>query len=113
MLGKLKSKVKSPEEQRATTMPMKKKVQFEVKPINRVEQDITTDPRRILEYTSVNYYAVKPEYLLCVFYYTEDYSEIYIRFEQHVNDKPKAFGEFHKIDKEIMWDILRRFGIRI
>lgn len=108
-----KRKEQSPEEQRAKSLPLTKKVQFEDLPINRVEADIDEDIRRILGYVPTNYYAVKSEYLLCVFFYTEDYSEIYMRFERHINDKPQAFGKFRKIDKELMRDILRKFGIGI
>lgn len=113
MFGFFKKTVKSEEEKRAESLPRTKKVQFEAIPIERVEQQLGADIRAILEYTPVNYYATKDSFLLCVFYYNEDYSEIYMRIEYCVNDQTKGKTRLFTLDKELMRDILRKFGQNI
>ena len=112
MFGKKKNK-KSEEQLRAESLPTAKKVQFEALPLNRVEEDLKSDLRGVLNYTPVNYYAAKDKYLLCVLYYNTNYSEIYMNFELVENDKSKGRSGFWKIDKILLRDILRKFGQQI
>lgn len=104
---------KSEEEKRAETLEYTKKVQFDPVPLDRVEAELSDDLRAVLNYTPVNYYATKDSYLLCIFYYNEDYTEIYMRFEYRVNDLPKGKTRLFSLDKELMRDILRKFGQNI
>lgn len=113
MFGLFKKAAKSEEELRAESLPRTKKVQFEAMPIERVEQQLGADIRAILEYAPVNYYATKNSFLLCVFYYTEDYGEVYFRLEYHLNDQQKGKTRVFAADKELMRDVLRRFGQNI
>lgn len=113
MFGLFKKTAKSEEEKRAENLPRTKKVQFNAVPLERVEQQLGNDLRAILDYTPVNYYATKDSYLLCVFYYNEDYSEIYMRLEYCVNDVTKGKTRLFTPDKELMRDILRKFGQNI
>lgn len=110
MFGLFKKAKKSEEETRAENLPLTKKVQFDPKPLDKVEEELNSDPRLILKYNPVNYYATKENYLLCVFYYNEDYSEIYMRLEYRTNDIPKGKTRLFPIDKELMRDIMRKFG---
>ncbi len=113
MFGFLKKTNKSEAEKRAESLPFTKKVQFDPIPLERVEEELVGDLRAVLKYSPVNYYATKNSYLLCVFYYNEDYSEIYMRFESHVDDKMKGKIGFFSIDRELLRDILRKFGQNI
>ena len=113
MFGLFKKAVKSEEEKRAESLPLTKKVQFDPIPLDTVEVQLNNDLRAILEYTPVNYYATKDSYLLCIFYYKEDYSEIYLRLEYRTNDLPKGKTRLYSLDKELMRDILRKFGQNI
>lgn len=113
MFGFFKKTVKSEEEKRAESLPRTKKVQFDPIPIERVEQQLGEDIRAILEFTPVNYYATKDSYLLCVFYFNEDYSEIYLQLEYCVDDQTKSKTRVFALDKELMRDILRKFGQNI
>lgn len=110
MFGLFKKNAKSEEEKRAELLPRTKKVQFEPIPIERVEQQLESDIRSVLEYTPVNYYAAKDSYLLCIFYYAEDYSEIFFRFEYYSDDKFKGKSKMFSVDKELMQAVLRKFG---
>lgn len=105
-----KANGKSEEEKRAEALEYTKKVQFDPVPLDRVEAELSDDPRAVLSYTPVNYYATKDSYLLCIFYYNEDYTEIYMRFEYRVNDLPKGKTRLFSLDRELMRDILRKFG---
>ena len=104
---------KTEEEKRAEALPLTKKVQFLPIKIAEVESLLDADIRAVLEFEPVNYYATKNSYLLCVFYYEEDYSEIWMRFEYRVDDLPRAKSRLYSIDKVLMRDILRRFGVNI
>lgn len=103
----------SEEEKRAFALPKSKKVQFDPLPTERVENELDTDISAVLSYTPANYYASKENYLQCVFYFTEDYSEIYMQFENRVNDEVKSKTKLWKIDKTLFRDILRKFGQQI
>lgn len=113
MFGFFKKTAKSEEELRAESLPRTKKVQFEPMTVERVEQQLGADIRAILEYAPVNYYATKNSFLLCVFYYNEDYSEVYFRLEFHLNDQQKGKTRVFAADKELMRDVLRKFGQNI
>ena len=113
MFGLFKKAVKSEEEKHAESLPLTKKVQFDPIPLDRVEAQLNSDLRAILDYTPVNYYATKDSYLLCVFYYNDNYSEIYMRLEYCVNDITKGKTRLYSLDKELMRDILRKFGQNI
>lgn len=113
MFGLFKREKKNEEEKRAESLPRTKKVQFEPMPVKEVEAQLDGDLRAILNYSPVNYYATKDSYLLCIFYYNEDYSEIYLRLEYHVNDISKGKTRLYSLDKELMRDILRKFGQNI
>ena len=113
MFGVFKKKPKSADDKRAESLPLTKKVQFETVPLKNVEIEMDDDPRLVLNYTPVNYYATKEKYLLCIFYYKEDYSEIFMRFEYRVDDLPRGKTKLWSIDKDLMRDILRKFGQNI
>lgn len=113
MFGLFKKEKKSEEELRAEALPLMKKVQFDPLPLEQVERTLNADLRTILSYSPVNYYATKDSYLLCVFYYSEDYSEIYMQMEYRENDKFKGKTRLYKLDRELMRDILRKFGQNI
>ena len=113
MFGLFKKNTRSEEDRRAESLPLTKKVQFEAVPLKQVETEMDGDLRAVVGYTPVNYYATKDKYLLCIFYYNEDYSEIYMRFEYRVDDLPRGKTKLRAIDKELMRDILRKFGQNI
>lgn len=113
MFGLFKKAKKTEEEKRAESLPLTKKVQFDPVPLEQVTNQLNGDLRAILEYSPVNYYATKDSYLLCIFYYSEDYSEIYMRLEYRTNDLPKGKTPLYALDRELMRDILRKFGQNI
>lgn len=104
---------KTEEEKRAESLPRTKKVQFEPLSISETEQQLDGDIRAVLSFTPVNYYATKNKYLLCTFYYEEDYSEVFMRFELRADDLPRGHSRMYGIDKVLMRDILRKFGQNI
>lgn len=113
MFGLFKKNARSEEEKRAESLPLTKKVQFEAFSLKQVETELDSDLRAAVGYVPVNYYATKDRYLLCIFYYNEDYSEIYMRFEYRADDLPKGRTKLWAIDKDLMRDILRKFGQNI
>lgn len=114
MFGLFKKKIgKSEEEKRAEELPRTKKVQFEPMTIAETEQQMDQDLRSVLSFTPVNYYATKNKYLLCTFFYEEDYSEVWLRFELRTDDLPRGRTRLYQIDKLLMRDILRKFGQNI
>ena len=116
MFGLFKRKIKltkTEEEKRAEAMPMKKKVQFEPQPVAEAEKALDADIRAVLGFNPVNYYATKDRYLLCTFFYEEDYSEVYMQFEFRRDDLPAGKSRMYAIDKVLMRDILRKFGQNI
>lgn len=113
MFGFFKKEKKNEEELLAESLPLTKKVQFDPIPLEQVERTLNADIRTILSFSPVNYYATKDSYLLCVFHYNEEYSEIYMRLEYRVNDQPKGKTRLYKLDRELMRDILRKFGQNI
>lgn len=113
MFGLFKKEKKSDEELRAESLPLTKKVQFDPLPLEQVERALNADLRAVLSYSPVNYYATKDSYLLCVFYYSEDHGDIYMRMEFCENDKFKGKTRLYKLDRELMRDILRKFGQNI
>lgn len=113
MFGLFKKEKKSEDELRAEALPLTKKVQFDPLPLEQVERALNADLRAVLSYSPVNYYATKDSYLLCVFYYSEDYSEIYMQMEYRENDKLKGKTRLYKLDRELMRDILRKLGQNI
>lgn len=115
MFGLFKKKQlgKSEEEKRAEALPRTKKVQFEPMKIAEAEAALENDLRAVLDFVPVNYYATKNSYLLCTFFYEEDYSEVFMRFEYRVDDLPRGKSRLYTIDKILMRDILRKFGVNI
>lgn len=114
MFGLFRKKIlKSEVEKRAESLPLTKKVQFEPMSVAEAEQLMDADQRAVLGFTPVNYYATKNRYLLCTFWYAEDYSEIYLRFELRVDDLPRGHSKMYSVDKVLMRDILRKFGQNI
>lgn len=114
MFGLFKKKIlKTKEEKRAESLPRTKKVQFEPMKVAEAEQLLDADIRAVLGFSPVNYYATKDRYLLCTFWYTDDLSEIYMRFELRVDDLPHGHTKMYQIDKVLMRDILRKFGQNI
>lgn len=113
MFGLFKKAVKSEEEKRAESLPRTKKVQFDPMPLKEAEAQLDANLRSILDLAPVNYYATKDSYLLCIFYYNDDHSEIYLRLEYHVNDVAKGKTRLYALDKDLMRDILRKFGQNI
>ena len=114
MFGLFKKKIlKTDEEKRAESLSRTKKVQFEPMKPAEAEQLIDADIRAVLGFASVNYYATKDRYLLCTFWYDDDYSEIYMCFELRVDDLPHGKTRLYQIDKVLMRDILRKFGQNI
>lgn len=88
-------------------------MQFEPMKVAEAEQLLDADIRAVLGFSPVNYYATKDRYLLCTFWYTDDLSEIYMRFELRVDDLPHGHTKMYQIDKVLMRDILRKFGQNI
>ena len=78
-----------------------------------MEKALNADMRDVLKMNPVNYYATKNRYLLCIFWYEEDYSEVYMRFELRKDDLPAGKSKMYKIDKMLLRDILRKFGQNI
>ncbi len=113
LFSKKKKMGKSEEEKRAEALPRTKKVQFEPMKISEAEALLEADMRAVLEFVPVNYYATKNCYLLCTFFYEEDYSEVWMRFEYRVDDLPRGKSRMYSIDKVLMRDILRKFGVNI
>lgn len=113
MFGLFKKNTRSEEDKRAESLPLTKKVQFEALPLKQVETAMDVDLRTAVNFVPVNYYATKDKYLLCIFYYNYDYSEIYMRFEYRVDDLPRGRTKLWTIDKDLMRDILRKFGQNI
>ena len=113
MFGFFKKPKVSEEEKRAAVLPLSKKVQFEAKPVNDVQSELDSDIRAVLNYVPVNYYASKERYLLCVFRYNEELSEIFMQIEYCVKDQTKEKTRFWKINKELFRDIMRKFGQNI
>ena len=81
--------------------------------VAEAEQLLDADIRAVLGFSPVNYYATKDRYLLCTFWYDDDYSEIYMRFELRVDDLPHGKTKMYTVDKTLMRDILRKFGQNI
>lgn len=113
MFGFLKKAPKSEEEKLAESLPRTKKVQFEDMPIARVEDAVNADVSAVLNYNPVNYYASKDMFLQCIFYYSEDYSDILMQFVRYEYDAPKGKTRMWRIDKEIMRGVMRKFGQNI
>ncbi|MBP1563604.1 MAG: hypothetical protein J6C38_07795 [Oscillospiraceae bacterium] len=113
MFGFPKKNKLSEEEKYALSLPRTKKVQFNAMPLTRVENELNTDITAVLSYIPANYYASKDNYLQCVFYFTEDYSEVFMQFENRVDDQLKGKTKLWKIDKVLLRDILRKFGQQI
>ena len=116
MFGLFKRKIKigkTEEEKRAEALPRNKKVQFEPMEIAEVKKALNADMRDVLKMNPVNYYATKNRYLLCIFWYEEDYSEVYMMFELRKDDLPAGKSKMYKIDKMLLRDILRKFGQNI
>lgn len=111
--GIFKRNSKSEEEQRAEVLPRNKKVQFDPMPIGQVDEQLGADINAIMKFTPANYYATKDSYLLCVFYFNDDYSEIYMQLEYYTDDKFKGKTRCFKIEKGLMEAILRKFGVNI
>ena len=103
----------TPLKRKAKAMPMPKKVQFcYIKP-DELTTLLNGDLSSVLTLEPVNYYAEKNRYWLCVFYYTEDYSEIIMRFELYENDRKTTATDYYEINKELYSRILLKFGQRI
>ena len=103
----------TPLKREAKAMPMTKKVQFcYIKP-DELTTLLNGDLSSVLTLEPVNYYAEKNRYWLCVFYYTEDYSEIIMRFELYENDRKTTATDYYEINKELYSRILLKFGQRI
>ena len=113
MFGIHKKNKKTEEELKAEALGYTKKVQFEAREISAVEKALDNDINAVTEFSPVNYYAAKDEYLLCIFYYNEDYSEIYMRLQRVADDVPKEMTKLRKTDKEIMQKVLIKFGLKI
>ena len=47
------------------------------------------------------------------FYYTEDYSEIIMRFELYENDRKTTATDYYEINKELYSRILLKFGQKV
>lgn len=110
LFGKKKQKDTAP---KPKAMPYTKKVQFVYKPPKDMHNMLERDLNEILDLEPVNYYADKRKYYQFVFYYNEDYSEIYLQPELYENDiKTKSFNVY-SIDKELYKKILLKFGQRV
>ncbi len=103
----------TPLKRKAKAMPMTKKVQFcYIKP-DELNMLLNGDINSVLTLEPVNYYAKKNRYWLCVFYYTEDYGEIIMRFELYENDRKTTATDYYEINKELYSRILLKFGQRV
>ena len=90
----------TPLKRKAKTMPMTKKVQFcYIKP-DELNMLLNGDINSVLTLEPVNYY-------------TEDYSEIIMRFELYENDRKTTATDYYEINKELYSRILLKFGQRV
>lgn len=113
-MGLFKKKIfKTDEQKKAESLPRTKKVQFESQRLSDVELLIDNDINAVLSFNPVNYYATKNKYLQCMFYYAEDYSEIYMVFESYGNDRFINTGKYRKIEFSLFKSILRKFGVNL
>lgn len=103
----------TPLKRKAKSMPMTKKVQFCYIKSDELDMLLNGDINSVLMLEPVNYYAEKNRYWLCVFYYTEDYSEIIMRFELYENDRKTTATDYYEINKELYSRILLKFGQRV
>lgn len=110
---KNRSRPKSEEEKRAEALPNTKKVQFIAKPLSEAQKALDENIRAVLDFEPVNYYASKERFLLCVLHYSDEYDEILLELEYVVNDVTKEKSRLWSIDRELMRDILRKFGQNI
>ena len=97
----------------AKTLPYTKKVQFCYMKPKELEQMLTKNIESVLTLEPVNYYAEKNRFFQCIFFFTEDYSDIIMRFELFENDRKTFGGEYRRISKELYSRILLKFGQRI
>ena len=94
-------------------MPNNKKVQFVYMMKEECEALLKDSCENVLSMEPVNYYAEKDRYYQCVFYTTEDLSEIMMQFELYEYDKKTWESAFYDIDKQLYAKILLKFGQRI
>ena len=113
LFGKKNKTTEPPLGKRAKAMPYTKKVQFCYLDIAELKAMLTEDINSVTTLEPVNYYAEKNRYWLCVFYYTEDYSEIIMRFELYENDRKTTATDYYEINKELYSRILLKFGQRV
>lgn len=112
-MGLFSKKVKDEKMELAETLPRTKKVQFIDKPISEVKGALDANINNILTFEPANYYANKASYLLCAFYFEEDYSKIVMGVQIFVNDKPKSDELLYFADYNLMKQVLRKFGLNI
>lgn len=61
----------------------------------------------------VNYYAVKNKYIEAHYFYSEDYSECYVKFTAYENDKSVDKSEVFEISTQTLVKAFSRVGIII
>lgn len=67
----------------------------------------------IMKLKPVNYYAVKNEYIEAHWFYTENYDEVYVKFNAYKDDKIIGKSEIFKGDREILVRFFAKVGIII
>ncbi len=108
-----KKTAEPPLSKKAKSLPKTKKVQFcYIKP-QELKAQLAADIGSVLSLEPVNYYAEKNRFYQCVFYFSEDYSEIIMRFELYENDRKTDATDYYEITKELYAKILLKFGQRV
>ncbi len=103
----------SDEKKAARAMPRTKKVQFLPMKLSELTELLNSDLNAITGLEPVNYYASKDKYIQCTFYFTDDYSEVYLNCELYENDFMRGSTPYYKADYELMKKTVIKFGQRI
>ena len=113
-LFKKAKKVKSPEQLRAESLPGRKKVQYDPINIDSVNDSLRTDVRNLLSFAPLNLQkSSNLWYVQGVFYFDDEYREIFVCFDEYIHEKLKNSSDFFKLDFALMRDAFRKFGQNI
>lgn len=69
------------------------------------------DETALLSLAPVNYYALKPQYIEAHYFYSEDYSECYVKFTSYDNDKVTGESEIFAIPAQVLAKAFAKVGI--
>ncbi len=104
---------KTEEQKAAEALPRTKKVQYVTVDLKELKLKLDENQEELTRLEPVNYYASKDTYLLCTFFYNEDYSSVYFVVEYVAGDKPMYTTPYYKSDYALMKKALRFFGVQI